>query len=78
MTGRVTHTHQAYAGRTVSLQFKAAGSSSYRTVKKVKSTKTGALKTTVKATASGTWRWTYYGNTMSGAKSSPGDDVAVR
>ncbi|SCD37570.1 hypothetical protein GA0115243_1012120 [Streptomyces sp. ScaeMP-e83] len=78
VTGRVTHTHQAYAGRTVSLQFKAAGSSSYRTVKKVKSTKTGALKTTVKATASGTWRWTYYGNTMSGAKSSPGDDVAVR
>ncbi|MFJ9330855.1 hypothetical protein ACIRPN_29620 [Streptomyces sp. NPDC101230] len=84
VTGRVTranwdtHTYQGYAGRTVSLQFKAAGSSSYSTVKKVKSGKTGALKTTVKATGSGTWRWTYYGNTTSGAKSSPGDHVAVR
>ncbi|BFP53146.1 hypothetical protein SCMC78_29530 [Streptomyces sp. CMC78] len=42
VTGRVTranwntHTYQGYGGRTVSLQFKAAGSSAYKTVKKVK------------------------------------------
>ncbi|MEU6349071.1 hypothetical protein ABZ896_07065 [Streptomyces sp. NPDC047072] len=84
VTGRVTranwntHTYQGYAGRTVSLQFKAAGASSYTTVKKVTSSSTGALKTTVKATGSGTWRWTYYGNSTSGAKSSTGDYVAVR
>lgn len=84
MTGRVTranwdtHTYQGYAGRTVSLQFKAAGASSYTMVKKVTSRGTGALRTTVKATGSGTWRWTYYGNSTSGAKSSTGDYVAVR
>ncbi|MFI8006481.1 hypothetical protein [Streptomyces sp. NPDC086010] len=84
VTGRVTranwdtHTYQGYAGRTVSLQFKAAGTSSYTTVKKATSNSTGALKTTVKATRPGTWRWTYYGNTTSGAKSSTGDYVAVR
>ncbi|MBO7936316.1 hypothetical protein [Streptomyces antibioticus] len=84
ITGRVTranwntHTYQGYAGRTVSLQFKAAGASSYTTVKKVTSSGTGALKTTVKATKPGTWRWTYYGNSTSGAKSSTGDYVAVR
>ncbi|MFE0730565.1 hypothetical protein ACFW2X_20395 [Streptomyces antibioticus] len=73
-----THTYQGYAGRTVSLQFKAAGASSYTTVKKVTSSGTGALKTTVKATKPGRWRWTYYGNSTSGAKSSAGDYVAVR
>ncbi|MCG7208218.1 hypothetical protein [Streptomyces arenae] len=84
VTGRVTranwntHTYQGYAGRTVSLQFKAAGASSYTTVKKVTSSSTGALRTTVKATKPGTWRWTYYGNSTSGAKSSTGDYVAVR
>ncbi|MFB6814897.1 hypothetical protein ACFCV8_10155 [Streptomyces sp. NPDC056347] len=84
VTGRVTranwdtHTYQGYAGRTVSLQFKAAGASSYTTVKKATSGRTGALRTTVKATVPGTWRWTYYGNATSGAKSSAGDHVAVR
>ncbi|WP_406447237.1 hypothetical protein OG782_00625 [Streptomyces sp. NBC_00876] len=83
VTGRVTranwdtHTYQAYAGRTVSLQFKADGASAYTTVKKVTSSSTGALKTTVKAAKSGTWRWTYYGNSTSGAKSSTGDHVVV-
>ncbi|MFG2604797.1 hypothetical protein ACGFT2_14790 [Streptomyces sp. NPDC048514] len=84
VTGRVTranwdtHTYQGYAGRTVSLQFKAAGASSYTTVKKATSNSTGALKTTVKATRPGTWRWTYYGNSVSAGKSSNGDYVAVR
>lgn len=84
VTGRVTranwdtHTYQGYADRTVSLQFKAAGASSYKTVKKATSSSTGALRTTVKATGPGTWRWTYYGNSTSGAKSSTGDHVAVR
>ncbi|GGZ21948.1 hypothetical protein CP967_33600 [Streptomyces nitrosporeus] len=84
VSGRVTranwdtHTYQGYAGRTVSLQFKAAGTSSYRTVGKATSNSTGALKATVKATGPGTWRWTYYGNSTSGARSSTGDYVAVR
>ncbi|MGW3631713.1 hypothetical protein ACWD7F_16350 [Streptomyces sp. NPDC005122] len=84
VTGRLTranwdtHTYQGYARSTVSLQFKASGASSYTTVKKVTTSSTGALRTTVKATKSGTWRWAYYGNTTSGAKSSAGDAVAAR
>ncbi|MET8828899.1 hypothetical protein ABZX40_05235 [Streptomyces sp. NPDC004610] len=84
VTGRVTranwdtHTYQGYGGRTVSLQFKAAGTSTYKTVKKVTSSSSGALKATVKATGSGTWRWNYGGNSTSGAKASTGDYVAVR
>ncbi|WP_405917764.1 hypothetical protein [Streptomyces sp. NBC_00728] len=84
VTGQVTranwdtHRYQGYAGRTLSLQFKAAGASSYTTVKKATSNSTGSLKTTVKAAGPGTWRWTYYGNSTSGAKSSTGDYVAVR
>jgi len=83
VTGKVTranwdtHTYQGYAGRTVSLQFKADGASSYTTVKKVTSGSTGSLKTTVTAAKSGTWRWNYYGNDTSGAKASTGDHVIV-
>ncbi|WP_330452287.1 MULTISPECIES: hypothetical protein [unclassified Streptomyces] len=84
VTGKVTranwdtHTYQGYAGRTVSLQFKADGASSYTTVKKVTSGSTGSLRTTVKAAKSGTWRWNYYGNPTAGAKASTGDHVVVR
>ncbi|MCX4449082.1 hypothetical protein ACIOEZ_12275 [Streptomyces sp. NPDC087866] len=83
VTGKVTranwetHSYQGYAGRTVSLQFKADGASSYTTVKKVTSGSTGSLRTTVKAAKSGTWRWNYYGNSTSGAKASTGDHVIV-
>ncbi|MER6115683.1 hypothetical protein [Streptomyces sp. NPDC001743] len=73
-----THTYQGYAGRSVSLQFKPAGASSYRTVKTTTSGATGSLRTTVKATGPGTWRWTYYGNSASGASTSGGDHVATR
>ncbi|WP_328891273.1 hypothetical protein [Streptomyces sp. NBC_00316] len=84
VSGRVTranwdtHTYQGYAGRTVSLQFKASGASSYKTVKTATSSATGALKTTVKAAGPGMWRWTYYGNSTSGAMSSTGDYVATQ
>lgn len=73
-----THTYQGYAGRTVSLQFKPVGASSYKTVRTAVSSTTGSLRTTVKATGPGTWRWTYYGNSTSGASSSGGDHVATQ
>lgn len=84
VSGRVTranwdtHTYQGYAGRTVRLQFKASGASSYKTIKTARTSATGALRTTVKPTGSGTWRWTYYGDSISGAASSAGDHVAVK
>jgi hypothetical protein len=72
------HRYDNYGGRLASLQFKPAGSSTYTTVKKVTATSTGALKTTVKATGDGTWRWRYFGNTTTGASSSSGDYVDVQ
>ncbi|MFD7747384.1 hypothetical protein ACFV2V_15605 [Streptomyces sp. NPDC059698] len=84
VTGKVTRAdwetrkYASYGGRHVSLQFKPAGATSYTTVKKVYANGSGALKTTVKASRTGTWRWAYYGNTTTGPSTSPGDDVVVK
>ncbi|MFE7335906.1 hypothetical protein [Streptomyces griseus] len=84
VTGKVTRAnwetrkYAAYGGRHVSLQFKPAGSSSYTTVKKVYANGSGNLKTTVKASKTGTWRWSYGGNTTTGPSKSSGDNVVVK
>ncbi|MFE7137348.1 hypothetical protein ACFVAG_06340 [Streptomyces sp. NPDC057644] len=84
VTGKVTRAnwetrkYASYGGRHVSLQFKPAGSTAYTTVKKVYGNSSGNLKTTVKATKTGTWRWVYYGNTTTGASKSSGDNVVVK
>ncbi|MFI1221052.1 MULTISPECIES: hypothetical protein [unclassified Streptomyces] len=84
VTGKVTRAnwetrkYGSYGGRTVSLQFKPSGAASYTTVKKVLANGSGALKTTVKASRTGTWRWVYYGNTTTGASTSSGDNVVVK
>lgn len=84
VTGKVTRAnwetrkYASYGGRQVSLQFKPAGSASYTTVKKVYANSSGVLKTTVKASKTGTWRWVYYGNTTTGPSTSSGDNVVVK
>ncbi|MFD8059794.1 hypothetical protein ACFXA0_08385 [Streptomyces cyaneofuscatus] len=84
VTGKVTRAnwetrkYAVYGGRHVSLQFKPSGTDSYTTVKKVYANGSGALRTTVKAAKTGTWRWAYYGNTTTGASMSPGDHVVVK
>nr|WP_202468022.1 hypothetical protein [Streptomyces sp. SID8378] len=84
VTGKVTRAnwetrkYASYGGRHVSLQFKPSGSASYSTVKKVYADGSGNLKTTLKATKTGTWRWVYYGNTTTGASKSSGDNVVVK
>ncbi|MER7888073.1 hypothetical protein ABTY35_35225 [Streptomyces fimicarius] len=84
VTGKVTRAnwetrkYAAYGGRHVSLQFKPSGSSSYTTVKKVYANGSGNLKTTVKAAKTGTWRWSYGGNTTTGPSKSSGDNVVVK
>ncbi|MFJ7329435.1 hypothetical protein ACIQVN_24745 [Streptomyces cyaneofuscatus] len=84
VTGKVTRAnwetrkYAVYGGRHVALQFKPSGAASYTTVKKVYANGSGALKTTVKASKTGTWRWAYYGNTTTGASMSPGDHVVVK
>ncbi len=84
VTGRLTRADWAtkkyggYGGRSVSLQFRETGTSSFVTVKKVTTSSTGALKTTVTASKDGTWRWSYGGNDTTGATTSGGDHVDVR
>lgn len=83
VTGKVTRAnwetrrYASYGGRLVSLQFKPSGAASYTTVKKVYANSSGDLRTTVKASKTGTWRWVYYGNTTTGASMSSGDNVVV-
>ncbi|MFE1510510.1 hypothetical protein [Streptomyces sp. NPDC058726] len=84
VTGKVTRAdwetrkYVSYGGRLVSLQFKPAGTASYATVKKVYANGSGNLRTTVKASKTGTWRWVYYGNTTTGPSTSSGDHVVVK
>ena len=73
-----THKNGGYSGRSVKLQFRKKGSSTYTNVKTVTSGTGGALKTTVKATADGYWRWTYAGNSTTSTAKATGDFVDVR
>lgn len=66
-----------YAGQPVRLQFAKAGSTAYTTVKTVTSGADGALRTTVAATTSGTWRWSFGGSSTSAASVSAGDAVTL-
>ncbi|MFK4146206.1 calcium-binding protein [Streptomyces sp. NPDC004065] len=59
--------YYGYGSQSVQLQFKKAGSSTYSTVKTIKSSSSGYLKTTVTASADGTWRFHYAGNGTSSA-----------
>lgn len=74
----VKHTYTGYAGQSVKLQFRKAGSSAYTTVKTVNSSSTGALKTTATASADGYWRYTFGGTSTTGTATAAGDFVDVR
>jgi hypothetical protein len=84
VTGKVTRAnwetrkYASYGGRKVSLQFKPAGAASYAWVKTVYSNNSGDLKTTVKASKTGSWRWVYGGNDTTGPSTSAGDYVVVK
>ncbi|MET8407524.1 hypothetical protein ABZV34_05330 [Streptomyces sp. NPDC005195] len=67
-----------YTGQSVKLQFKKKGASAYTTVKTVKTTSGGVLKTTVKASVDGTFRYSFAGTTTTPAISATGDYVDVR
>ncbi|MFI7007316.1 calcium-binding protein [Streptomyces sp. NPDC050145] len=70
--------YYGYGSQPVQLQFKKAGSSTYTTVKTVNSSSTGAVKTTVTASADGTWRFYYPGNSATSTATSSADYVDVR
>ncbi|MEU3506578.1 hypothetical protein ABZ733_01470 [Streptomyces longwoodensis] len=84
VTGKLTranweaHTYAGYTGQPVKLQFRKNGSTAYTTVKTVTTSSTGTLKTTVKATADGYFRYTYAGSPTTPAVSAAGDFIDVR
>ncbi|MGM9380287.1 hypothetical protein [Streptomyces antibioticus] len=73
-----TYKYAGFASQSVGLQFRPKGSSTYTTVKTVKSDAAGKLKASVKATSDGYWRWSYAGTSTTAALKSAGDFVDVR
>ncbi|MFJ7411485.1 calcium-binding protein [Streptomyces sp. NPDC098077] len=73
-----TNTYKGYTNQPVKLQFKKKGAKSYTTVKTVKTSSTGTLKTTVKASADGTWRYSFAGTSTTPAVSAKGDFLDVK
>ncbi|MFF2007580.1 calcium-binding protein [Streptomyces sp. NPDC058195] len=70
--------YHGYATQSVKLQFRKKNSSTYTTVKTIRTSSTGALKTTVKAAADGYWRYSFAGTSTTPAVNAAGDFVDVR
>ncbi|MFE5241000.1 MULTISPECIES: DUF5707 domain-containing protein [unclassified Streptomyces] len=73
-----TGTYKGYATQAVKLQFRKKNSSTYTTVKTIKSSSTGALKTTVKASVDGYWRYSFAGTSTTPTVTAAGDFVDVK
>ncbi|WP_406139112.1 calcium-binding protein [Streptomyces anulatus] len=73
-----TKTYKGYTDQPVKLQFKKKGAKSYTTVKTVKTSSTGTLKTTVKASVDGYWRYSFAGTSTTPAVTAAGDFVDVK
>jgi len=70
--------YHGYTGQPVKLQFRKKDSDTYSTLKTVKTDSTGNLKTTLKATVDGYFRWSFAGTTSTPAVNATGDFVDVR
>ncbi|MER5891547.1 DUF5707 domain-containing protein [Streptomyces sp. NPDC001876] len=73
-----TGTYKGYAGQAVKLQFRKKTSSTYTTVKTIKTSSTGELKTTVKASVDGYWRYSFAGTSTTPTVTAAGDFVDVK
>ncbi|WP_405615472.1 hypothetical protein [Streptomyces sp. NBC_00076] len=69
--------YHGYTGQSVKLQFRKAGSSTYTTVKTIKTNSTGNLSTTVKASVDGYFRYSFAGTSTTPAVNAAGDYVDV-
>ncbi len=84
VTGKLTraswndHAYHGYAGQSVKLQFRKAGSSTYSTVKTISTNSTGNLKTTVTASTDGYWRYYFPGSGTTASAAATGDFVDVK
>ncbi|MFJ8788471.1 hypothetical protein [Streptomyces sp. NPDC102462] len=70
--------YHGYAGQKVKLQFSKKATSGYTTVKTISTSSTGGLKTTVKASTDGYWRYAFARTSTTAAATSPGDFIDVR
>ncbi|MGW2177025.1 calcium-binding protein [Streptomyces sp. NPDC001732] len=70
--------YHGYTGQAVKLQFRKKTSSTYTTIKTVKTNSTGNLKTTVTASVDGYWRYSFAGTSTTSAITTAGDFVDVR
>ncbi|WP_234541459.1 hypothetical protein [Streptomyces shenzhenensis] len=73
-----THKYGAYGSQSVKLQFRKKGSSTYTTLKTIKSSSTGALKTTTTATVDGYYRYSFAGTSTTPAVNATADYVDVQ
>ncbi|MCF3132864.1 hypothetical protein [Streptomyces olivochromogenes] len=84
VTGRLTranwesHKYTGYVTQPVKLQFRKKGSSTYTTLKTVKTDSYGNLKSTVTASVDGYFRYAFAGTTTTPAVNATGDFVDVR
>ncbi|WP_340378031.1 hypothetical protein U5640_25330 [Streptomyces sp. SS7] len=84
VTGKLTRAnwddnkYHGYSGQPVKLQFRKKGSSTYTTLKTIRTTSTGTLKTTVKASADGYFRYSFAGTSTTPAVNAAGDFVDVK
>ncbi|MCG7210481.1 MULTISPECIES: hypothetical protein [Streptomyces] len=70
--------YHGYANQSVRLQFRKKNSSTYTNVKGIKSSSTGTLKTTTKATVDGYYRFSFVGTATTPAVNATGDYVDVK
>jgi single-stranded DNA-binding protein len=73
-----TRKYAGYSTQPVKLQFRKKDSNTYTTVKTVKTNSKGDLKTTVKATVDGFYRWSFAGTSTTPAVNAAGDFIDVR
>ncbi|MFJ3304731.1 calcium-binding protein [Streptomyces sp. NPDC086549] len=70
--------YHGYANQPVKLQFRKAGTATYTTVKTTYTDSSGNLKTTVRASVDGYWRYWFAGTTTTPEVKAAGDYVDVR
>jgi hypothetical protein len=73
-----TAKYAGYSTQSVTLQFRKKTSTAYSTVKTVKTSTTGALKTTTKSTVDGAYRYSFAGTTTTPAVIAAGDGIDVK
>ncbi|WP_405992591.1 calcium-binding protein [Streptomyces sp. NBC_00986] len=84
VTGKLTRanwdaaTYSGYSTQPVKLQFRKKSSSTYTTVKTVKTNSAGNLSTTVKATVDGYFRYSFAGTSTTPAVNAAGDFIDVK